>query len=266
MPTAALRARFATSVARRAVDVLESSDVRAVLADVLMSGERGTPAADRLCVACLPLLGVDASAVSVIDEGESRGTFGASDAAARLLDALQFTAGEGPCLEAAQTMVPVLVPDLHAQDEPRWPAFKDVAERAGVRAVFAMPIRVGRIGLGALDLFRSVPGPLSTTQMSDALLFADAAAQILLDLIDLGSNASRRGDPLDGRGDPLDQWEQVASLSHLEVYRATGMIMAQLDLSPAAALVRLRAYAFVNELTAGEVAELVTSRRLRMEV
>jgi hypothetical protein len=241
------------------VDVLESSDVRAVLADVLVAGERGAPAADRLCAACLPLLGVDAAAVSVIDEGESRGTFGASDDAARLLDALQFTAGEGPCLEAAQTMVPVLVPDLHAQDEPRWPAFKDAAERAGVRAVFAMPILVGRIGLGALDLFRSVPGPLSTTQMSDALFFADAAAQILLDLIDVGSNATRRGDP-------LDQWEQMASLSHLEVYRATGMIMAQLDLSPAAALVRLRAYAFVNELTAGEVAELVTSRRLRLEV
>jgi GAF domain-containing protein len=259
MPFTVHHVRFGSSVARGAVDVLESSDVRAVLADVLVAGERGTDAADRLCVACLPLLGVDAAAVSVIDEGESRGTFGASDAAARLLDALQFTAGEGPCLEAAQTMVPVLVPDLHAQDEPRWPAFKDAAERAGVRAVFAMPILVGRIGLGALDLFRSVPGPLSATQMSDALIFADAAAQILLDLIDIGSNASRRGDP-------LDQWEQMASLSHLEVYRATGMIMAQLDLSPAAALVRLRAYAFVNELTAGEVAELVTSRRLRLEV
>jgi hypothetical protein len=88
MPTAVLRVRFASSVARRAVDVLESSGVRAVLADVLVAGERGVPAADRLCAACLPLLGVDAAAVSVIDEGESRGTFGASDAA-RLL-----TAGE----------------------------------------------------------------------------------------------------------------------------------------------------------------------------
>jgi hypothetical protein len=227
--------------------------------DVLVAGERGAPAADRLCVACLPLLGVDAAAISLIDEGESRGTFGASDAAARLLDSLQFTAGEGPCLEAAHTMTPVLVPDLHAQDEPRWPAFKDAAERAGVRAVFAVPIRVGKIGLGALDLFRSVAGPLSTAQLSDALMVADAAAQILLDLVDESST-------LTGRGDPLAQWAQVASLSRVEVYRATGMIMAQLDLSPAAALVRLRAYAFANELTASEVAQLVTSRSLRMEV
>ena len=238
--------------------VPESSGVMAVLADVLVAGERGMPAADRLCRACLPVLGVDAAAVSLIDDGESRGTFGASDAAARLLDALQFTAGEGPCLEAALTMTPVLVPDLHAQDEPRWPAFKDAAERAGVRAVFAMPVRVGTIGLGALDLFRSVSGPLSTTQESDALLFAEAAAQILLDLIDDADPASK--------AEPLDQWEQMASLSRIEVYQATGMIMAQLDLSPTAALIRLRAHAFVNELTATEVAELVISRHLRMEV
>ncbi|HEY0869008.1 MAG TPA: hypothetical protein VGD55_01300, partial [Acidothermaceae bacterium] len=85
-----------------------SASVRAVLADVLVAGERGAPAADRLCIACLPWLGVDAAAVSLIDEGESRGTFGASDPAARLLDGLQFTAGEGPCLEAAQTRNPVL--------------------------------------------------------------------------------------------------------------------------------------------------------------
>jgi hypothetical protein len=233
--------------------------MRGVIEDVLVAGERGAPAADRLCMACLPRLGVDAAAISLIDEGESRGTFGASDVAARLLDSLQFTAGEGPCLEAADTMMPVLVPDLHAQDEPRWPAFKDAAERAGVRAVFAVPIRVGRIGLGALDLFRSVAGPLSTAQLADAIMVADAAAQILLDLVDKARSAT-------GRGDPLAQWAQVASLSRVEVYQATGMLMAQLDLSPAAALVRIRAYAFANELTASEVAQLVTSRNLRMEV
>ena len=90
-------------------------------------------------------------------------------------------------------------------------------------------------------------------------MVADAAAQILLDLVDESS-------PEIGRGDPIAQWAEVASLSRVEVYQATGMLMAQLDLSPAAALVRLRAYAFANELTASEVAQLVTSRHLRMEV
>ncbi len=88
---------------------------------------------------------------------------------------------------------------------------------------------------------------------------ADGAAQILLDLVDESTTAT-------DRAEPLAQWAQVASLSRIEVYQATGMIMAQLDLSPASALVRLRAYAFANELTASEVAQLITSRHLRMEV
>jgi hypothetical protein len=233
-------------------------ELRAALAAVLTAGERGVAAADRLCAACLPLLGIDAAAISLIDEGQSRGTFGASDAAARALDALQFTSGEGPCLEAALTMAPVLVPDLQSPDEQRWPGFRDAAQRAGVRAVFAIPVRVGRIGLGALDLFRFVPGALSFTQVADAALIADAGAQILLDLVD---------DGIDGvaRGAPLEQWAQVASLSRIDVYQATGMIMAQLDLSPIDALVRLRAYAFAHELSASEVAQLIISRRLRMK-
>ena len=235
-----------------------NGDLRAALAAVLTEGERGAAAADRLCVACLPLLGIDAAAISLIDEGQSRGTFGASDAAARALDALQFTCGEGPCLEATHTMAPVLVPDLQSPDEQRWPAFRDAAQRAGVRAVFAVPVRVGRIGLGALDLFRSVPGALSFSQLTDASLIADAGAQVLLDLVD---------DGIDGapRAAPLEQWAQVASLSRIDVYQATGMIMAQLEVSPVDALVRLRAYAFAHEMSASEVAQRIISRRLRME-
>ena len=121
-----------------------------------------------------------------------------------------------------------------------------------------MPIRVGMIGLGALDLFRSVAGPLSVAQLTSAEMVADAAAQILLDLVDESS-------PEMGRGDSIAQWAEVASLSRVEVYQATGMLMAQLDLSAAAALVRLRAYAFANELTASEVAQLVKFCHLRME-
>jgi hypothetical protein len=236
----------------------ETPTVKSVLGEALIGGERGGPAADRLCVACLPLLGVDAAAISLIDQGESRGTFGASDQNARQLDSLQFTAGEGPCLEAARRMLPVLVPDLRSQAEPRWPAFKEAAERAGVRAVFALPIRVGRIGLGALDLFRTVAGPLSRPQMTDALLVADAAAQVLLDVIDDGVSD-------DERAGPLEQWAQVASLARIDVYQATGMVMAQLDISPLEALVRIRAYAFAEELTAGEVAQLIVTRHLRLE-
>jgi transcriptional regulator with GAF, ATPase, and Fis domain len=235
-----------------------NADVHAVLAEVLIGGERGAPAADRLCVACVGLLGVDAAAVSLIDEGESRGTFGASDEAARLLDALQFSAGEGPCLEASRTTKPVLVPDLHARDEPRWPAFKEAAERSGVRAVFAIPINVGQMTVGALDLFRYTPGALTDRHVADALVIAGAAAQILLDVVDVGADD-------DQRAGALEQWDQVASLARVDVYQATGMVMAQLDISPVDALIRVRAYAFSHEQTVSEVAQLIISRHVLLE-
>jgi hypothetical protein len=40
----------------------------------------------------------------------------------------------------------------------RWPTFLEGAGAAGVRAVFAFPLRIGAITLGALDLYRDRPG------------------------------------------------------------------------------------------------------------
>ncbi|HZV25770.1 MAG TPA: GAF domain-containing protein [Acidothermaceae bacterium] len=232
--------------------------MRTVIAQTVRSGQRGAPAANQLCLACLPLLGVDSAALSLVDDGESRGTFGASTDHARLLDALHFTTGEGPCLQAAHTGNPVLVPDLHAYHELRWPAFQDSAERAGIRAVFAIPVRTGRITFGALDLFRSTPGPLTMTQLADAVLVANAAAQILLAVVIDSADQPYRPSS-------AQQWEQAASMERIEIYQATGMIMAQLKLSAALALLRLRAHAFAHDQTANEVAQQIVSRQLRME-
>jgi hypothetical protein len=70
--------------------------MRTVIARVLGNVQRGAPAANQLCLACLPLLGVDSAALSLVNDGESRGTFGASTDHARLLDALEFTTGGRP--------------------------------------------------------------------------------------------------------------------------------------------------------------------------
>ena len=59
-------------------------------------------AADRLCHACVKLLDVDGAAVSLTHEGSSQGTFGSSSGLSRRLDEVQFTYGEGPCLEPAR--------------------------------------------------------------------------------------------------------------------------------------------------------------------
>ena len=64
------------------------------------------------------------------------------------------------------------------------------------------------------------------------------------------------------RADPHG-WLTGSPLDHTEVYQATGMVMAQLDVPAEAALSRLRAYAFVHDRTIDDIARDVVARRLR---
>lgn len=73
---------------------------------------RGLSAANRLCGACVELLAVDGAAISILHDGATRGTFGSSGEWSRRLDELQFTTGEGPCIDAVSEGRAVLVANL----------------------------------------------------------------------------------------------------------------------------------------------------------
>ncbi len=146
-----------------------------------------------LLVSSLPVVGVDGAGASLVTAAGSReGVYG-SDEVATELETLQLTLGEGPCVDAASSHSPVLVPDLDdlaGGHTGRWPAFCVEARSAGVRALFAFPLRIGAIAFGAVDLYRCTPGGLSDDQLGAALSAMDATALAVLDL--------RR--PLRGRG------------------------------------------------------------------
>lgn len=238
--------------------MLPDDHLRAALSAAVTSSRPGRSAADRLCHACVELLTVDGAAISLVHEGSSRGTFGSSGPLSRRLDELQFTFGEGPCLDSVRTTRPVLVADLGDPTEERWPAFAGAVLEAGVRAVFALPVAVASASYGVLDLFRNTAGPLEGDDLVGGLLAAELAALPLLDLMVGDSDWT-------GLGEGADAWSELASFERVEVYQATGMIMAQLDVSSAEALVRLRAHAFARGLTAGEVAWSIVERQLVLD-
>ena len=205
--------------------------------------------AERICQACINGLDVDGAAISLHTASTLRETLFASDPTSDLLEELQFTLGEGACMDAARTGRPVLVPDIHdAAQSARWPFYAEAVERAGVGAVFALPLQWATINLGVLDLHRAASGSLPTAQLRDALGAADIAALMLLGL---------RTDP---GGDRV--WERSWG-NRVEIHQATGMVVAQLDLSATDAFARLRAYAFVEHQLLGDVARDVVARRLR---
>ena len=239
--------------------------LRGELAAALSGAGTALKAADALCHACVQLLDVDGAAISLVHEGATRGTFGSSSALSRRLDAYQFTYGEGPCLDAVQQRRPVVADDLTATTERRWPAFTASAVDAGVRAVFALPIVVATESIGALDLFRHRAGPLPGDAVSGGLQAADLAALPLLDLI---AQIGVRAGAGVVEGAEEDPWSELESLERVEIYQATGFLIAQLGpaaAGPSEALVRLRARAFSTGQTAADVAQEVLERRLRID-
>ncbi|HVE74160.1 MAG TPA: GAF and ANTAR domain-containing protein [Mycobacteriales bacterium] len=234
-------------------DVLKSA-----LGEAVQSAAPGLAAANALCHACVELLDVDGAAISLFHDGKTHGTFGASGEFSRRLDELQFTFGEGPCATAVREARPVLVPDLAGAEGERWPAYGSAALALGVRAVFALPVSICASPFGVLDLFRGSPGPLLGGAYAGSLLAAELAALPLLDLM----SAEVDWSALEESG---DAWSQLASLERVEVYQATGMIMGQLGVGPAEALVRLRAAAFSKTLTASQLAWQIVEGHFSLE-
>ncbi|GAA4964198.1 GAF domain-containing protein [Actinoplanes utahensis] len=67
-----------------------------------------------------------------------------SDTASSRLESAHLTLDEGPCRDATATRRPVLVADLAVESwRQRWPWFTPAALKAGVRAVFALPLHAG---------------------------------------------------------------------------------------------------------------------------
>lgn len=207
----------------------------------------GAELAGQICRACVGGLAVDGAGISLLTGTVSRETVCASDETMAWVEDLQYTLGEGPCVEAAVTGQPVLVPDVRdAARQSQWPVFAAaVLERTAVGALFAFPLQLGAINLGVLDLYCTAPGPMGTVALRDALQGADTAALMLLGLTSEGGLGDHSGN---GRA---------------EVHQATGMVIAQLGVDAQVAFARLRGYAFSHEQLLSEVARDVVARRLR---
>jgi GAF domain/ANTAR domain len=223
-----------------------------------VDGRRGVEAADRLCEACVVLFDMDAAAISIVFDGANSGTLGSSGGPARIYDELQFTLGEGPCLDSVAHRAPVLVADLADPDDARWPIYGPAMLSHDIRGVFAMPVLVAGKHVGALDLFRIQPGILNGEHFAGAIVAAELAGVPMLDLMS--------GDLLAAVNDPeSNAWAEIHALSRAEVSQATGMLVAQLEVEPAEALVRLRAHAYSTGHSSTDVARDILDRRLRLE-
>ena len=207
----------------------------------------------RLCRAAVRVLPATGAGVSVMSAEGVPVTTAASDPTASLIEELQFTVGEGPCLDAFFSRRPVLTPDLVAAGRNRWPGYAPAAHGKGVGAVFAFTLQVGAARLGVMDIYRRQPGVLSPQSLNQALTFAEVAVEILLD-------AQERA-----VGDAAAPTLDDALSTGFELYQAQGMVMFQLGVTLSEAMSRVRAHAFSNDRRLGDVAADIVARRLVLE-
>jgi hypothetical protein len=206
-----------------------------------------------LCLACTEVLGVTGAGLMLMSAGRSLSCVGVSDHVTEMVEQVEYTVGEGPCVAAYRSAAPVLDADLADNAVVRWPEFRRGALAAGVCAAFGFPLVVGRLSIGALNLYHDRSGALTDEQFADALVVAQFVSRTLL---------AWQADAPQG----TVAWQLERAPNHrVEVHQATGRISVQAGISLADALVLLRAYAFSHDLAIGEVATDVAGGRLRLD-
>lgn len=209
------------------------------------------PSVQHACRACVTAVSATGGGVSMARSVGAGEPLFATDTVSGEVQYLQFTLGQGPCVDALGEQRAMLVTDLGSADSGRrWPLFSPAASALGVRAIFSFPIQSGAIRFGVLDLYRQASGDLSVIELTDALLYADAALILALDH--------------DGDSDPIERLLDVEFVGRQAVvHQAAGMASVQLGVSISDAMARLRAHAFAENRRLEQVATDMVARRFR---
>lgn len=216
---------------------------------VAFARETAKSPTSRLCAACVEVLEVTGAGITVLS-GARPGPVCVSDPNVAGLENLQFNLAQGPCQDAFRAGHPVHVSRWDESAALRWPLFVDLAHSSGIRAVSAYPLMNEVAGVGVLTLYRATEGVLTDVQLDDVL----AVARVLTDTL-----ISLQTDEESG----LLVEERITYRA--EIYQASGMVAVQSGVTPAEALLLIRAHGFAHGLSVADVATEIVSRRLRLE-
>jgi hypothetical protein len=223
--------------------VSNRSIVLARLAGALASSSPDQPFPVRLCSACVEILGADGGAITLSSTKPERLTVSTSNGTSARIEDLQDVLGEGPGQDAFRDGRTVVTQIDGGHGGP-FPMFTELAaDIAGPLTVWAIPMHPGGATIGVVTLYRAV-GELEQS-LDDAQFLVDAVGAALLDERSAGAGA------------PFATWPDRA-----RVHQATGMVVAQLVISPDDALAILRAHAYADSATLDQIATEVVERRL----
>jgi GAF domain-containing protein len=213
----------------------------------------GAVADESLTEPLLDALPVSGAAVSTLGELLGSETISASDTQIARVDELQFDLGEGPCWDALASGHPVLEPDVRSDPRGAWAAFSAAIMGEDIGGLFAFPMMIGPLRIGAIDLYTAAPTELSALHVQQASALAALVSRHVL----------RQALRMAGQDDP----ESGAGIhSRRTIHQATGMVLAQLDISADDAHLLIQGRAFADGRSMHEVAGDITAGRLSFAV
>ncbi len=212
----------------------------------------------RLARACVQVLPVAGAGLSLLNH-DFRVPVGASDETASSAERLQFTQGEGPCLDAARMSRIVIAgeSDIRAQ----WPLFAaEFFKQTPYRGALCMPLRLSPETVGALDLFVNDADDLAAISLTDAVAISDQIIDALTIAQAITGSVSAFSD------EPEPVWLQSGAVrNRTNVWVAMGMLMTRLDVPASDALAVLRGYSYSHDAVLDDVADALVKGRLDVE-
>lgn len=155
-----------------------------------------------------------------------RATIAGSSDTAILLDGVEQALGDGPCLDALQTLQPVLLADT--DKDQRWPNLSRTLAAAGARSVLGVPLSLGKDAAAGLNFFAPATGLFTDPAIAEAAVFADMAGQSLRLAVRIAT------------ADLLAEDLKAAMANRTAIDLATGIIMSQSDCSQEEAFTMLK--------------------------
>jgi GAF domain-containing protein len=219
------------------------------LADTLVADFDAVEFLQVLVDRCVELLDADGAALMLADRRGDLQLVAATAERVRAVEEFQLEVRNGPCLDCFTTGTPQAAVDLSVATE-RWPQFGRVAVEAGIGGAHALPMRLRRQVIGALDLFTDAPRALAAEDVAVGQGMADIATIGLLHERNLRDRTV------------LSEQLQIALDSRVLIEQAKGVLAARAGLTVAEAFTRMRAHARRRGLALTAVARAVVEGQL----
>jgi GAF domain-containing protein len=190
--------------------------------------------------ACVELFHVNGSGIMLADEQNISRYVVASDGPGRILETAESETGQGPCTEAFVTNR--VVPSTDVTAEPRWPDLAAIMAPHPVRAVLGVPVRMGAVTVGTIDVYRDHPHDWDAAEQAALTRYSDLVETTLTAAL-----SAHRAQELAGQ-------LQYALHYRVIIERGVGYLMARDRVDAVTAFNRLRRAARATQTKIGEVA------------